>query len=187
MKALLRQAPNILSALRLVAAPFTAILIRDGADTAALCVFGCAGLSDALDGFLAKRYALTSRFGAWLDPAADKLLMLASFVTLTLVHVVPLWLTALVIARDGAIVLGVFLARAMGAPLQVAPLLIGKANTVVQVCYVLLVLLLLAAGLVMPRLELAATGMVALFAFWSFLAYGLVWLQAVAAAGRRAA
>ena len=74
---------------------------------AALCVFVFAGLSDALDGFLAKRFALTSRFGAWLDPAADKLLMLASYVALTMVGAVPLWLTALVIGRDVAIVAGV--------------------------------------------------------------------------------
>ena len=85
MNGLLRQAPNILSALRLVAAPIAAVLILEHSDVAALCVFVVAGVSDALDGFLAKRFALTSRFGAWLDPAADKLLMLASFVTLTVV------------------------------------------------------------------------------------------------------
>ena len=86
MNALLRQIPNILTALRLVAAPLTAWLILDDA-TSRRCASSCfAGLSDALDGFLAKRFALTSRFGAWLDPAADKLLMLASFVTLTMVR-----------------------------------------------------------------------------------------------------
>ena len=186
MNALLRQAPNILSALRLVAAPIAAFLILYGVDVAALCVFVFAGLSDALDGFLAKRFALTSRFGAWLDPAADKLLMLASFVTLSMVGEVPLWLTALVIGRDVAIVVGVGLARLLEAPLRIAPLTIGKASTVVQVVYVALVLLQLAANLSLPRLVFAGTLAVAVFTLLSFFAYAYVWLQAVAA-GRRAA
>jgi cardiolipin synthase len=186
VNALLRQAPNILSALRLVAAPIAAFLILYGVDVAALCVFVFAGLSDALDGFLAKRFALTSRFGAWLDPAADKLLMLASFVTLSMVGEVPLWLTALVIGRDVAIVVGVGLARLLEAPLRIAPLTIGKASTVVQVVYVALVLLQLAANLSLPRLVFAGTLVVAVFTLLSFFAYAYVWLQAVAA-GRRAA
>ena len=186
MSALLRQAPNILSALRLVAAPIAAFLILHGVDVAALCVFVFAGLSDALDGFLAKRFALTSRFGAWLDPVADKLLMLASFVTLTMVGEVPLWLTALVIGRDVAIVVGVGLARLMEAPLRIAPLTIGKASTVVQVVYVALVLLHLAANLSLPRPEFFGTLVVAVFTLLSFFSYAYVWLQAVAA-GRRAA
>ncbi len=185
MNGLLRQVPNILSALRLVAAPFTAYLIAQRSDTAAFCVFGAAGLSDALDGFLAKRFSLTSRFGAWLDPAADKLLMLASFVTLTVIGAVPLWLTALVIGRDAAIVLGVVAARLLEAPLKIAPLIVGKASTVAQVAYIALVLLLLAAGADLPWLVRTGNVAVAFFTLWSFLAYALVWLQAVAA-GRRA-
>jgi cardiolipin synthase (CMP-forming) len=186
MMVVLRQAPNILSALRLIAAPIAAYLILHGIDTAALCVFGFAGLSDAADGYLAKRFRLTSRFGAWLDPAADKLLMLASFVTLTMVGVVPPWVTFLVIGRDIAIVLGVLLARALDAPLQIAPLIVGKASTVVQVAYVAFLLLLLALNTTMPNTELAGGVTVAVFTVWSFLAYAHVWLQAVAAGCRAA-
>ncbi|MDE2110325.1 MAG: CDP-alcohol phosphatidyltransferase family protein [Alphaproteobacteria bacterium] len=186
MNRLLRQVPNMLSTLRLVAAPCTAALILDHADGAAVCVFGLAGLSDALDGFLAKRFALTSRFGAWLDPAADKLLMLASFVTLTMIGAVPFWLTALVIGRDAAIVTGVLLARLMDAPLQIAPLLVGKASTVVQVAYIALVLILLALNMNLPRIVFTGVVMVAALTLLSFFAYAHVWLQAVAA-GRRAA
>ncbi len=186
MNGLLRQIPNILSALRLVAAPCTAFLILHHADGAAVCVFGLAGLSDALDGFLAKRFALTSQFGAWLDPAADKLLMLASFVTLTMIGAVPLWLTALVIGRDAAIVLGVLLARMLGAPLRIAPLTVGKASTVVQVVYIASILALLAADMSLPRIVFAGVITVAIFTLLSFFGYAYVWLQAVAA-GRRAA
>ena len=184
MKAVLRQAPNILSALRLVAAPIAGWLIYRGADFEALCVFGFAGLSDAADGFLAKKFGLASRFGAWLDPAADKLLMLASFVTLTIVGAVPLWLTILVIGRDIAIVLGVLLARALEAPLHVASLLVGKMSTVVQVLYIAMVLFLMTMNWKRPIVELAGEIAVAVLTLSTFIAYGHVWLQAVAARSR---
>ena len=184
MKRLLRQVPNTLTGLRLVAAPIAAHLILERMDLAALCVFGFAGLSDALDGFLAKRFGLTSRFGAWLDPAADKLLMLASFVTLTVIGAVPLWLTGLVVGRDAAIVLGVGLARLLDAPLRVAPLMVGKASTAMQVLYVATVLLLLALDMRRPQLELTGAIAVAVLTVWSFFAYGRVGLQALAARRR---
>ncbi len=183
---LLRHLPNFLTALRLCAAPLTALLILRGADAEALAVFAFAGLSDALDGYLARRYAPGSRFGVYLDPAADKLLMLASFVTLTVIKQVPLWLTALIIARDLAIVAGVGIAWLLSLPLRVAPLTIGKASTVVQVGYVALVLLLLALDADQPGLVLAgavATGAVTLV---SWLAYGQLWFRALAL-GRRTA
>ena len=187
MNVMVRQAPNILSALRLVAAVIAGWLILRGYDFAALCVFIFAGVSDALDGFLAKRFGLMSRFGAWLDPAADKLLMLISFVTLTMVGMVPLWLTVAVIGRDAAIVLGIFLAWLLDAPLQVKPLAVGKASTVVQVVYIAAVLLLMSLDASLPLLLFAIAVAVAALAGWSLIAYGLIWLQAVGARQRRAA
>ena len=186
MNALLRQVPNILSALRLFAAPVAAYLILHNIAVAALCVFVFAGLTDALDGFLAKSFGLTSRFGAWLDPAADKLLMLASYVALTVVGAVPLWLTALVIGRDIAIVAGVGLARLMDAPLRITPLTIGKVSTVVQILFVTLVLLALAAHPGLGQPIFVGILAVAAVTVLSFFSYAYVWLQAVAA-GRRAA
>lgn len=178
MIAVLRQAPNILSGLRLVAAPIAAWLILHEADFAALCVFGLAGLSDAADGFLAKKFGLGSRFGAWLDPAADKLLMLASFLSLTYVEAVPLWLTAIVIGRDLAIVVGVLLARLLALPLEVKPLMVGKVSTVVQVLYIALVLLLLTLHEPPAVIERAGEAVVTLLTAWSFFAYGHIWLKA---------
>lgn len=185
MNGVLRQAPNILSGLRLLAAPIAAWLILHQNDLPALCVFGFAGLSDAADGYLAKKFGLASRFGAWLDPAADKLLMLASFVSLTIVGAVPLWVTGLVIGRDIAIVLGVLLAKALDMPLQVAPLMVGKVSTVVQVLYIAFVLLVLTLNANWATAELAGEVAVGLLAVLSGLAYGQVWLRAVQA-GRRA-
>jgi cardiolipin synthase len=184
--ALLRQTPNLLTAVRTVLAPLTAYLVLQERYVAALLVFCFAGASDALDGFLARRFGLVSRFGEYLDPAADKLLMLASFVTLTLMHRVPLWVTAIVIARDVAIVLGVGLAALFALPLKVAPLAVGKASTVVQVGYVALMLLLLTLGVDMPALAMTAGIVTAGFAAASFLAYAQLWLRAFAL-GRRPA
>jgi cardiolipin synthase (CMP-forming) len=181
VKRLLRQAPNILSALRLAAAPLTAWLILHHQDAAALAVFVLAGLSDALDGYLAKGFGLASRFGAWLDPAADKLLMLAAFVTLTWTGKVPLWVTALVIGRDVTIVLGIVLAKAMGSPLAIAPLTVGKASTVVQVIYIVLVLAVSVLHSGRAWVTLLGETAVALLTISSFVAYGGVWLKAVTA------
>lgn len=183
MNAVLRQTPNILSAIRLFLAPVAAWLILAHEDFAALCVFGFAGLSDAADGFLAKTFGLSSRFGAWLDPAADKLLMLASFCALTYTGAVPLWLTVLVIGRDIAIVVGVLAARALRLALVVAPLTVGKVSTVVQVLYIAMVLLLLvlpnpaSAGL--PAIiRRAGEAAVTVLALWSAAAYAQVWFKA---------
>ena len=186
MSALLRNIPNVLTAVRVLLAPLTAYFIVAGNDIAALVVFVLAGGSDAVDGFLARRFGLVSRFGEYLDPAADKLLMLVCFVTLTLMHQAPLWLSAVVIARDIAIVAGVLLARALSLPVKMEPLAIGKASTVVQIGYIGLLLLLLAVNLDMPQLTLFAAATTAVFTLLSWLAYGQLLLKAFAL-GRRAA
>jgi cardiolipin synthase len=183
---LLRHLPNFLTALRMLAAPLTAYFILHGNDTAALAAFAFAGLSDVADGYLARRFSPGSRFGVYLDPAADKLLMLASFVTLTMIGAVPLWLTALVIARDLAIVIGVGLAWLFSLPVQVAPLNVGKASTVVQVGFIGLVLLLLAFDIDQPNVVFAGAVATAAVTIASWLAYAQVLLRALAP-GRRTA
>jgi len=181
-----RHLPNVLTALRMCAAPLTAYLILHGQFAPALSVFVFAGLSDVLDGYLARRMAFNTRFGVYLDPAADKLLMLASFVTLTMIHAIPFWLTALVIGRDVAIVMGVALARLLSLPLEVAPLNIGKASTVIQVGFVAMVLLLLALGADRPDVVLAGAIAAGAVTVASWLAYAQLWLRAFAL-GRRTA
>lgn len=180
MIALLRQIPNLLTGLRLACAPVTAILLLDHAYPAALCVFVFAGLTDAADGFLAKRYGLDTRVGAWLDPVADKLLMLASFLALTFVGAAPSWLTVLVLARDAAIVLAVLLAKSMGWPLRMQPQLLGKITTAVQVGYVGLMLLMLAGEIHWPQLSYYAAVLTAVFTLASWLSYGQVFVRAIA-------
>lgn len=176
---MLKHLPNLLTALRLAAAPMFAILLVNGADRAALGVFAFAGLSDAADGFLAKRFGLATHFGRLLDPAADKLLMLASFLALTALKIAPLWLTFLVIARDGAIVGGILLARMFAVPIRVEPLAIGKACTAMQIAYIALAMLLLTFGLRWQETEMFAADATAFLTAASWIAYAGVGLRAV--------
>ena len=138
-----RHLPNLLSLLRLAAAPFAAWAILAGHDTMALIVFVAAGLSDGLDGFIARHWQAVSRLGAWLDPAADKLLMLATYVALLGVAAAPWWLVALVIGRDLAIASVWLTAKLAALPLAFRPLGIGKLSTLLQIAYAGLVLLFL--------------------------------------------
>ena len=98
--------PNIITVFRFLLVPPVVLLLLNHRYGAALIVFGVAGFSDALDGFLAKRYGWSSRMGAIMDPLADKLLLVASFVTLGWLGLIPPWLVALVILRDVVIVIG---------------------------------------------------------------------------------
>ena len=120
-------------------------------------------IDDKLKITIAKRYGLDTQVGAWLDPAADKLLMLASFLALTYIGVAPPWLTVLVLARDAAIVLGVLLAKYMAWHLRVQPQLLGKISTAIQVAYVGLMLLMLAFEINLPNLAYVAAVTTAVF------------------------
>jgi len=185
MMLLLRHLPNLITTLRLAAAPTTAGLLAAGHFNAAFGLFAFAGLSDAADGFLAKRFNLSSRLGRLLDPAADKALMLAAFVTLAILDDVPAWLAVTVIARDLLILLGLAAAFALRAPIAVQPLILGKVCTALQVLYIGWHLAALAEATA-P----ADAYIVAAFAWMSGFAYLAVWLKSMRAVpaqeGRRA-
>ena len=180
---MIRHVPNLLSASRLAAAPLAAWLIHSGHDTAALLVFAAAGASDALDGFIARRWGAVSDFGAWLDPAADKLLMLLCLIALFSIGVTPAWLLALVVSRDLAIAAGWLMIKLLGLEVATRPLFLGKLSTAMQVLYIFAALLLLAFDLDAPRLMLASAWICAGFTLLSAIAYAGVLLRA---AGRRA-
>lgn len=180
MRRVFRHLPNFLTGLRLAAAPMLALLLVSGSDRAALGVFAFAGLSDAADGFLAKRFGLATRFGRLLDPAADKLLMTAAFLTLAVLGIAPPWLTLLVIARDAAIVVGVLLARVLALSVRIAPLLIGKVSTAMQIAYIALALLMLTFGFRWPDGERYAADATAFLTAASWLAYAGVGIHALA-------
>ena len=135
----LRHIPNVLSTIRiLLVAPIAAALAHHQL-IATITLFGVAAVSDAADGFLAKRYGWQSELGAVLDPAADKLLLVTVFVTLAWLGLVPPWLMAAAVARDAIIVCGALLYRYSIGPLDVRPSIVSKFNTLCQAAFVLAV------------------------------------------------
>src|SRR3979490_1188990 len=106
-----RHIPNIISSIRILLFAPIAVALADRQLATTIVLFGVAALSDAADGFLAKRYGWQSDLGAVLDPAADKLLMATVFVTLAYMKLVPLWLMAAAVARDAIIALGALIYR----------------------------------------------------------------------------
>jgi cardiolipin synthase len=125
---------NQLTILRIALIPAFVLLIVYGYLGAALLVFSIAGLTDALDGLIARRAGQRTSLGAWLDPMADKLLLVTTFVVLTLpgiplVNHLPLWLTILVISRDVVIVGVVAIINLAVGPRTFRPSLFGKATT----------------------------------------------------------
>ncbi len=132
----LRQLPNLISVLRiLLIAPIAIALWHDELFPTLVLVIAAA-LSDALDGFLARRFGWRSELGSILDPAADKLLLTTVFVTLALLGAVPLWLMACTVARDVVIVGGALLYRVRVGPLLIRPTWVSKFNTLCQLVFV---------------------------------------------------
>ena len=134
-----RDLPNLISVLRmLLVLPVVALLVTEHY-RGALLLFGLAGLSDALDGFLAKRYGWTSRLGAVLDPLADKILLVSSYIALGWLRLLPLWLVAAVIVRDLVIVIGAAGYWVRVERLDIEPSRLSKLNTLTQIILVLAV------------------------------------------------
>jgi len=143
-RAAVHQLPNLITVLRvLLVLPLGWALYR-GDHGVALVLFVLAGASDALDGWLARRFQWTSRFGVMLDPLADKLLVACVYLVLTVQGTLPLPVTALVISRDLMIVLGAFAVQWRVGRMEFPPTLLGKANTLVQICFLTVLLVDLA-------------------------------------------
>ncbi len=132
--------PNIISVSRFFFAPIIIWLIVSENLIGALIVFLIAGLTDALDGFIARRYDMLTELGAYLDPIADKALLMSTFVTLGYFNYLPAWLAITVVSRDVLIIGAVMLSWLMGRAMEVKPLRISKFNTVMQITVAVLVL-----------------------------------------------
>jgi cardiolipin synthase len=136
----LRHIPNILTAFRFLLVPPVVMLMLKDEFMPALVLFAVAGFSDAVDGFLARRYHWTSRIGGLMDPLADKLLMVSSYLTLGWLGLIPQWLVALAILRDLVIVTGAIIYNARIEQVEATPSLVSKLNTLAQILLVLSVL-----------------------------------------------
>ena len=131
--AVIAHVPNLISLLRLAAVPIVVWDIATGRYATAFWLFVAAGISDALDGFIAKKFNAASKFGAWLDPIADKTLLVGVYVALVIRGYLPLWLVMLVVFRELVIVGGALLVQAMTQRLEMQPLLVSKINTAAQI------------------------------------------------------
>jgi cardiolipin synthase (CMP-forming) len=136
----MRSLPNIISTLRIFLVIPTVYFLLNDRHSYALLVFLIAGLSDGLDGYLARRYGWTTRLGSFLDPMGDKLLMTATYFVLGWLGHLPVWLVAVVIGRDVVIVLGALAYRLLVQDISMKPLLISKINTLCQIALALLML-----------------------------------------------
>jgi len=124
--------PNTLTILRILSIPVFVIFLLYDRFFIALLVFIGAGITDGLDGLIARVFHQRTIIGAYLDPIADKLMILTSFIVLAILGVIPSWLTVIVIARDVIILLGVLVLQLTAHKVEIKPIFMGKASTVMQ-------------------------------------------------------
>lgn len=130
--------PNSLTLLRILLIPvFVGLMLYERYEPALAVLLG-AGLTDALDGTIARAANQRTKLGMYLDPLADKLLLTSGFLTLSVLHLVPLWVVILVVSRDVILLAGTLLAQLTDSSVDIAPTLLGKGTTVLQLIYLVL-------------------------------------------------
>ncbi|WP_293858454.1 CDP-alcohol phosphatidyltransferase family protein [uncultured Alsobacter sp.] len=132
--------PNIITIGRLFLVPFVVAMILRGQWSLAFFAFLLAGISDAVDGFIARRFDMRSELGAYLDPLADKALLVSIYITLSVVAVMPSWMAIVVVSRDLMIVGAVVLSWVLSNPVIINPSRLSKLNTAAQIALAGLVL-----------------------------------------------
>jgi cardiolipin synthase len=157
--------------------PVVVWAISSGQMWIAFVLFLVAGVSDAVDGFLAKRFGMTSELGAYLDPLADKALIVSIYVALGISGVIPGWLVILVVSRDIMIVGAVVLSWLIGSPVMMKPLLVSKLNTVAQIVFACVVLGSLGYKIEANTLTIVLMGLVAVLTLLSVAAYVREWIR----------
>lgn len=135
------QIPNVITVVRILLVLPTAVLLWREMYVSALVMMSVAGASDALDGWLARRFNWLSSFGAAMDPVADKLLVAVLLIVFTTQGHIPIWIAVIVVGRDAIIMTGAGVYRLLFEPIVFAPTFISKANTAMQIVTLLLLLL----------------------------------------------
>jgi len=170
--------PNLITLGRILLVPIVVWAIATpGTMWIAFVLFIVAGVSDAVDGFLAKRFHMTTELGAYLDPLADKALIVSIYLTLGINNEIPHWLVILVVSRDILIVGGIILSWVMGNPLKIRPLLVSKLNTVAQIVFASVVLGSLGFHIEAATFKLVLMGLVAALTSLSVAAYVAEWVR----------
>jgi cardiolipin synthase len=124
--------PNLLTIGRILLVPLLVIFLLDGREMAAFWVFVVAGVTDALDGFLARVLKQKTEFGAFIDPIADKLLLITSYITLAVLGILPKWLAVIVVSRDVIICGGIGILMLYNRDFKIKPSLVSKVTTFLQ-------------------------------------------------------
>ena len=171
--------PNIITLGRIILVPFIVWAIASNQMEIAFAIFLVAGISDAVDGFLAKRFNMASELGALLDPLADKALLVSIYVALGIWGAVPRWIVILVVSRDLMIVTAVIVSWLFGKPIPMKPLMVSKLNTVAQVAFAALVLAALGFGFKerLPPYDLILMAFVTVFTLVSVSLYLVEWVR----------
>jgi len=169
--------PNLITLGRIFLVPVVVWAIASNTMWFAFVLFLVAGVSDAVDGFLAKRFNMTTELGAYLDPLADKALIVSIYLTLGINGDIPRWLVILVVSRDILIVGGIILSWLLGNPLKIKPLWVSKLNTTAQIAFACAVLGSLGFKLNVPNLTLVLMGLVAVLTLLSIAAYLVEWVR----------
>jgi cardiolipin synthase len=177
--------PNIISVMRVLLVPLTAWLMLTESYLAAFFALVAAGISDGIDGYLARRFNWQTELGAYLDALADKALLVTIYAVLGWLHIIPLWLVILVVTRDILIISAVILSRIVNLPMTIRPLWISKVNTVVQIVFAGLLLLMLGTGVATAAFELPGSVAVAALTLASGALYVRDWLRQTGASGAR--
>ena len=169
--------PNFLTLLRLCLVPVIIDMIIAHEWLIAFLIFVIAGVTDGVDGFIARHFNLRTELGAYLDPLADKALLVSIYVTLAVVQVIPAWLAILVVARDIMIIGAIILAWLLDNPMPISPLRVSKANTFAQIAFAAFMLGTLAFDVMNANIRTILTGGVATLTAVSMGAYLALWLR----------
>ncbi|MEA2861317.1 MAG: hypothetical protein QOC72_3356 [Methylobacteriaceae bacterium] len=169
--------PNLISLLRLVLVPVVISMIVTDRWVGAFLIFLLAGVSDAVDGWLANRFNLRTELGAYLDPLADKMLITSIYIAMAVSDTVPATIAILIVFRDLMIIAAFLVSWILGKPVMVRPLFISKTNTVAQIAFAALVLGAKAFGLRLGLWFDAALWIVAALTLASAAAYLWQWIR----------
>src|SRR5215203_6037721 len=172
--------PNIITIGRLIIVPFVVMMIGQGRWGIAFVLFVVAGISYAVFCLKTKRFDMRSEFGAYIDPLADKALLVSIYVTLSVVGVLPAWVAVLVVSRDIMIVAAILVSWLMDRPVAIKPLIVSKLNTGAQIAFAALVLSANAFGLDFDGIGTAGMWIVAALTVASAAAYLTRWLRHMA-------
>jgi cardiolipin synthase (CMP-forming) len=172
--------PNFITIGRLIIVPLVIMMIVQGSWDVAFLLFVIAGVSDAVDGFLARRFDMRSELGTYLDPIADKALLVSIYLTLAIVGIIPAWVAILVISRDIMIVSAVVLSWLLDNPVEMRPFLVSKLNTFAQIAFAAVLLAAKAFGVALGMWFQVSMWTIAALTLASAGAYLVFWIRHMA-------